>query len=276
MEGVSPDVSFLRRQLRRERAITLLSLVLLCELAWIYLVSGAGMTGGTAAAAAGGMSMGGGMAMPASPGSSSLLLVLAMWWVMMLAMMLPSAAPAILLYERVHAHALAGNKAPPPAPAMVFAAGYLLCWFAFAIVATLVERKLEARTLIDPSWMGLRDRTGIEAVLIAAGLYQLSPLKSVCLIHCRSPAAFFARHWRPGWTGAVCLGVRHGAFCVACCWALMLLLFVGGVMNLIWVAVLSVFVLIEKLLPFGPIVGRLSGAALLGTGVGVLLFGFIV
>lgn len=260
------EISVLRRFLRRERAITLVSLLLLCALAWVYLANGASMSNDA-------MAMNGTMAGMARPG---FLLVLLMWWVMMLAMMLPSAAPAILLYETVQERAVDQDAAGTIGPAMVFASGYLLCWLLFAIFAALLGLQLEAGTLIEPERLGLRDNRAIGAILLAAGFYQLSPLKAVCLRHCRAPASFFARHWRPGWSGAVCLGIRHGAFCVACCWALMLLLFAGGVMNLAWVAVLTVFVLIEKLLPFGAVVGRVAGALLIAAGVGTLVFGATV
>jgi predicted metal-binding membrane protein len=242
----------------------LLSLLVLCALAWIYLANGAGMGSNDA------MAMDGAMAGMARPG---FLLVLLMWWVMMLAMMLPSAAPAILLYERVQERAVDQDAAAAIGPAMVFASGYLLCWLLFAIAAATIELQLEAGALIEPERLGIRDPRAIGVILLAAGLYQLSPLKAVCLRHCRAPASFFARHWRPGWTGALRLGVRHGLFCVACCWALMLLLFAGGVMNLAWVAVLTVFVLVEKLLPHGQIVARISGVLLAGAGVALLLFG---
>ena len=139
------------------------------------------------------------------------------------------------------------------------------------MVAAFIQLRFQSQNLVSPTTLSLGG-LGAGLLLVAAGLYELSPLKAVCLIHCRSPASFFARHWRPGWAGAVFLGVRHGTFCVACCWALMLLLFVGGVMNLAWVAVLSVFVLAEKLLPFGPFVGRISGAAMVATGAGLLIF----
>jgi len=264
----NPEPSVLRQLLRRERLITLAGLLLLCALAWLYLANGAGMAMDEAMPSDGRMAMD--MVVPpmARPG---FLLVLIMWFVMMLAMMLPSAAPAILLYERVQERAAASEAVSPPASALVFAAGYLLCWFLFSTMAASIQLWLGAERLIEPARLGLTDRTAMALILLATGAYQLSPLKSVCLSHCRSPASFFARHWRPGWAGAVRLGLWHGAFCVACCWALMLLLFVGGVMNLAWVAVLSLLVLAEKLLPFGATIGRVIGVLLIAAGVGTLL-----
>ena len=119
--------------------------------------------------------------------------------------------------------------------------------------------------------MGSQSRWLSATILIAAGLYQLSPLKHACLAHCRAPASFLSRHWRPHASGAVRLGAMHGAFCVGCCWMLMALLFVGGVMNLVWIAALAFLVLIEKLLPPGQWIGRVAGAALILWGVATLL-----
>jgi predicted metal-binding membrane protein len=173
-------------------------------------------------------------------------------------MMLPSAAPAILLYARVREQRKASGAI---ARSWVFLAGYLGVWLVFSIAAASVQR-----LLTGPS-MALGNRAAEGALLIAAGVYQLSPLKSACLRQCRSPAAFLSRHWRPGWDGAVRLGVLHGAYCVGCCWMLMALLLVGGVMNLLWVVALTVIVAVEKLVPHGPFLGRAAGAALVAWGL---------
>jgi predicted metal-binding membrane protein len=258
-------VSLIRDVLRRERAILALCIAVLCVLAWAYILSGAGMSGHED------MRMEASMAHMSSQHADippvSFALVLGMWWWMMVAMMLPSAAPAILLYDRVHQSARAREAARSTAPAAVFVAGYLLCWLGFSVAAALGQRWLASEGLISPELYRLTSRWGSGLVLVAAGLYQLTPLKGACLSHCRSPADYLAKHWRPGWRGALLLGVRHGAYCVGCCWALMLLLFVGGVMNLLLIAVLTLFVIAEKLMPYGPIVGRLSGILLLALGV---------
>ena len=183
--------------------------------------------------------------------------LIAMWWLMMAAMMLPSAAPAILLYARVRD---VRNRDASIARTWVFLAGYLAIWLLFSIALGLLQRMLTG-----PS-MAIDNRLAQGAVLIAAGAYQLSPLKSACLRECRSPAQFISRHWRPGWHGAVRLGLMHGAYCVGCCWMLMALLFVGGVMNLLWVAALTVIVAIEKLVARGDWFGRAVGVALIGWG----------
>jgi predicted metal-binding membrane protein len=180
------------------------------------------------------------------------LTMLIMWWVMMIAMMVPSAAPMILLYARVFRHGQARGQIPGAlAPTAVFAAGYLLCWLGFSVLATSLQFALEHYGLLHGMMMWSTDRWLTAGLLAAAGLYQLSPLKTTCLAQCRSPTEFLARHWRPGRVGAFRMGIAHGAYCLGCCWALMLLLFAAGIMNLVWIAGLSILVLIEKLAPFG-------------------------
>jgi predicted metal-binding membrane protein len=199
-------------------------------------------------------------------------LMIAMWWIMMIAMMTPSAAPTILLYAHVHRRALAqGRIQEKLAPTAAFGAGYLSVWLAFAVAATALHWALERAGLVSAMMMGSQSRWLSGTVLIAAGFYQLSPLKHACLSHCRAPASFLARHWRPHASGAFRLGTLHGAYCVGCCWMLMALLFVGGVMNLVWIAALAVLVLIEKALPAGQWLGRGTGVALIAWGVATLL-----
>jgi predicted metal-binding membrane protein len=198
--------------------------------------------------------------------------MIVMWWVMMIAMMTPSAAPTILLYARIHRFALESNEhADKLATTGAFAAGYLLAWLAFAFAATALQWALERSGLVSMMMMGSRSRVLSAATLIAAGLYQWSPLKNACLAHCRAPASFLSRHWRPRVVGALRLGAMHGVYCIGCCWMLMALLFVGGVMNLVWVVALAVLVLVEKALPPGPWVGRVAGAALIVWGAATLV-----
>jgi predicted metal-binding membrane protein len=268
--------------LSRDRIITLAGLVILSALAWLYIVKGAGL-GMTARQmttlaffphqqaddAMPGMQVGSGSA---PWGFATWTLMIGMWWIMMIAMMTPSAAPTILLYARVHSAAVARGQFPDEAaPIGAFAAGYLSVWLAFAIGAAVLHYALQQAGLISTMMMGSRSRWLSGAVLLAAGLYQLTPLKDVCLAQCRSPAAFLTRHWRPHAAGALRLGARHGAYCVGCCWMLMTLLFVGGVMNLIWIAALTIMVLIEKVLPRGQWIGRSAGLALTGWGVATLV-----
>jgi len=185
-----------------------------------------------------------------------------MWVTMMVAMMLPSAAPAILLYARVHRHSLDSDAALPTA---AFLAGYLACWFAFALLAASLQL-----LIASPMSMAVEGKMAASIMLVAAGAYQLSPIKDACLSRCRSPAEFITRHYRPGLWGAARLGLLHGAYCVGCCWLLMALLFVGGVMNLLWVAGLTLLIAAEKLLPGGRWIARVAGLTMIAWG-GMLL-----
>ena len=223
------------RLLRRERWLLAGAIFLLAALGWTYLIGAQDMA-----------SM--------HPPLPALVL---MWFVMMVAMMLPSAIPAILLYAQVRRARGADAAMVQP---WVFLAGYLGVWLLFSSVAALVEWALESASarFEDPGLQGV--------LLLAAGAYQLSPLKSACANQCRSPAQFISRHWRSGWTGAVRLGMLHGAYCVGCCWLLMALLFVGGVMNLLWVVGLTILVAGEKLLPNGK-------AIQIGSGIALILWG---
>lgn len=258
--------------LRRERLVIWACLGVLCLLSWWWLLDGAGTGMSTIAMTT--------WQFPPPPYSSMddtawplryWLLMAAMWWVMMIAMMLPSAAPMILLYARVcrHNHKVA-EGASALVPASTFMLGYLLAWLAFSLLATALQWALEQAGLVHGMMMWSSSNTLSAAFLLLAGAYQFSPLKNACLSHCRSPASFLSAHWRKGRWGALRMGVDHGLYCVGCCWILMLLLFVGGVMNLVWIAGLALLVLLEKQLPAGPWFARLSGALLL-LGGGYLL-----
>jgi predicted metal-binding membrane protein len=194
-------------------------------------------------------------------------LMFAMWWVMMAAMMLPSAAPILLLFARVNRAERSGHR--PYVPTGIFAAGYLTAWGGFSALATGLQRALEQLGLLSPMmttssyWLG-------GAILIAAGMWQLTPVKRICLRHCRSPIGFLAQSWRPGRLGAFGMGLEHGTYCLGCCWFLMGLLFFGGVMNLFWIAGLAAFVLLEKTIPMGHWVGRIAGIGIAAWGVMML------
>jgi len=264
------DPGGIERLLRREQAIVGAALTVLCLLAWVYVVSGVGL-GMSALEMAGaslfphqgasapsmpdmpGMDMSGmdmSDAPPDAPWSNSRwLLTIAMWCTMMVAMMIPAATPMILLYARVRRRAQLTGEAGGVAPMGAFAAAYLLVWFEFGLIATIAQFALERAGLLSATTMGSASRWLSAAVLIGAGIYQLTPLRTVCLNHCRSPASFLSQYWRPGLSGALRLGVIHGAYCLGCCWFLMALLFVGGMMNLTWIAAISVLVLAEKLTP---------------------------
>lgn len=196
-----------------------------------------------------------------------MLLLWAMWAVMMTAMMLPSAAPLLLMY----AGALHGRGEPGAGRQLyAMAAGYVLVWGGFSIAATVLQRALASALVLTPM---MEPATPVVAAIILAiaALYQLTSLKRVCLRVCRTPLAYMLQHWRPGTAGAFRLGLDHGLYCLGCCWALMLLLFAGGVMNLAVVVALTLWVLVEKLAPFGEWTARIGGAALLALATWLLL-----
>jgi predicted metal-binding membrane protein len=235
--------------LTREQWIVLASIALLTGLAAVYLVTFAAGMGPAASAPSQGMAGMGDMAMAPSGAAQSgrgYGLLAAMWAVMMAGLMLPSATPMILLYAAVQRR----RSGSPLLATGVFLGAYLLVWGGFALAAAGLQQILADRALISPS-MQLASRRGAGAVLILAGVYELSPLKQACLRHCRGPVAFVAGHWRPGLAGGLRMGVEHGLFCLGCCCALMLLLFVGGVMSFAWIVGLAALVLLQKLAPFG-------------------------
>jgi predicted metal-binding membrane protein len=186
--------------------------------------------------------------------------MLAMWVVMMVGMMVPSAVPAVMIYAQVARRAARDGQLL--APTAVFVAGYLIAWSLFSVGATLAQWALERAALLSPMWVTTSPTLGA-CLLIAAGVYQLTPWKDACLRRCRSPAQLLAAHWR---SGALRLGVRHGLHCIGCCAPLMALLFVGGVMNLLWIAGISLFVLLEKTLPVGRVSRWVPALALIATG----------
>lgn len=194
-------------------------------------------------------------------------LMFLMWAVMMTGMMLPSAAPTILLYGQVVRNRPQSRR--PVLRSYAFAGGYLLAWAGFSLAATVLQWRLAEAALLSPMMESASPMLAA-LLLITAGVYQWTPLKRVCLGECRSPMEQLSRDWRPGAVGAVRMGLRHGISCLGCCWVLMLLLFFGGVMNLLWIAGISLFVLLEKLAPFGAWGGRVSGLLLAAAGLWIL------
>jgi len=250
---------FLLSALRHDRAVVLGSLAFVIVLAWAYLLTGAGVGMET-------MDMGGGQTMVMMPEWTIVygFVVFLMWAVMMVAMMLPSAAPVTLLVasiakKRREAGTAFGLTTVP------FIFGYLAVWFAFAAAATVLQWQLDAAEQLSET-MALASKLVAGGVLIVAGVYQWTPLKQACLRHCRSPLAFLMQHWRDGALGAFVSGARHGLFCLGCCWMLMVLLFVGGIMNLAWIAGIALIVLIEKTLPWGGWMERATGTVLIAWG----------
>ncbi len=186
-----------------------------------------------------------------------------MWAVMMVAMMLPSAIPVVLMFVAIKR----GHGEPHSfALAAMFLMGYLIVWMGFSALATLAQWGLHTVAALSPGLVSVSPLVG-GALLAAAGIFQWTPLKHACLTQCRSPRGFFMTEWRDGTRGALLIGLKHGRYCLGCCWLLMGLLFVAGVMNLAWVAVIAVFILVEKVVPAGQWVGRAAGLLLIGWGV---------
>ena len=250
--------------IRRDRAIAAAGVAALALLAWAYLIRLAGrmeaMDMAPVASAA--------MPMAAPSGAGPFGLTVLMWVVMMVAMMVPTASPMIVTFATVNRRRAAPGT--PPVPTAVFLAGYLAVWSAFSLLAAGAQWGLQRAALLAPTTLEAAPRVG-GVLLLAAGVYQFTPLKRVCLARCQSPVGFVLTEWREGPRGAFIMGLRHGAFCVGCCWALMALLFVAGVMNLLWVAALAALVLAEKLVPSERLTSWTAGTLLLAWGGWVLV-----
>ena len=253
---------------RRDRWVTISGIILLTVLSWAYLF---GLAAGMDDMAMEGdlMSSVSGLMGPQLSTWSvrDFFFMFLMWSVMMVAMMLPSASPLILLHVRVNQQQEDGGDGFHGTVA--FAIGYLLVWTSFSAVATLLQWGLEKLAVLSPMMASTSPLLGA-GLLLAAGIYQLTPFKNACLRHCRSPVHSLMQHWRRGTSGAFMMGFHHGVYCIGCCWLLMALLFVFGVMNLVWIAVLSVFVLLEKVVPRGELVARVAGVGFIVAGVSVL------
>lgn len=255
--------------LKQDRLIVLSGLAAIVLLAAVYTVMGVGMNMSALTMTRMAIEMPG-MAMDPvawTPGYAVLMFL--MWWVMMIAMMVPSAAPTVLLYASLARRS--PKKNAPYAAASVFLAGYLIVWAGFSVAATALQWALVSLGSMS-GMMEITYGPASAALVIAAGLYQLSPLKKACLRHCQSPFVFLMQNWKPGKSGALRMGMLNGWFCLGCCWILMALLFVGGVMNLLWIAGLAVFVGIEKLTPRRPWLNNISAIVLVITGTS-LAFG---
>jgi predicted metal-binding membrane protein len=197
------------------------------------------------------------------------LMMLLMWAVMMVGMMLPSVIPTVLIYAAVARKA--GKQGLPVAPTSLFVSGYITMWLVFSLLATCLQWGLDKASLLSPMMMTNSLVFGA-CLLITAGIYQCLPIKDACLRQCRSPVEYISQHWRKGNNGAFHMGIHHGLYCVGCCWVLMGLLFLGGVMNLLWIAAITVFVLVEKILPFGDVGGRITGLIMIFTGIAALIY----
>ena len=255
--GAAP--SAIEAVLRRDRLVTLVALACVCIAAWAYVGLGIGMEMPSMempGMAMPGMAMNPAMPMPMPWTGAYFALIVAMWAAMMVAMMLPGAAPMVLTYAALQRHR---QRAAPQAATALFTFGYLAIWAGFSILAATLQWRLDALALLSPA-MATANTVLASGALVAAGAYQFTPLKRGCLVRCRSPVEFLTRHHRSGPFG---LGLRHGLFCLGCCWALMLLLFVGGVMDLTWIGVITLFVLLEKTVPAGRWLSRVAGVGLI-------------
>ena len=258
---MSPGATPLESVLRRDRAVVMSGLVAVVAVAWVYLgdmALGMGEMSGAIGAAMGTMT---------SWSVVDFVLMLVMWAVMMVGMMVPGATPMILLYAMVNRKSR--ERGGPFVPTSVFALGYVLVWTAFSVVATIAQWQLHEYALSSPLMVSTGAVVG-GMLFIAAGIYQWTPWKHACLRHCRTPLDFLAHRWRTGAGGALRMGLEHGAYCAGCCWFLMGLLFVVGVMNLLWVAAIALFVMGEKLVPRGNQLANAGGGVMVVVGVYLL------
>jgi predicted metal-binding membrane protein len=253
-------VDSLAAVLKRDRAIVGAGVILVASLAWWYTVA--------AAREMDGVTVPMGRADPNAWAIGSLLPLFVMWMVMMIAMMLPTGAPMILTFALVARNRRQRQR--PYVPVAVFASGYLSVWAGFSALAAVAQWLLHREALLSPMMITSSALLG-GVLLLLAGIFQFSPLKRSCLTRCRAPLEFITARWREGWGGAFLMGLEHGLFCTGCCWALMALLFVLGTMNLLWIAILTVLVGLEKILPRRVFISRGSGILLALWGLWVLL-----
>jgi len=256
------DAGLAERLMVRERTIVLFALVAIAVAAGAFIVAGGGTGMSTL-----------GMTLRTGPAGALLAetpdmvqpmiwslpyfaIIVVMWWLMMVAMMVPVAAPVVLLFAALQSR-------QRPRAAMEFLCGYLVIWGAFSLAVSALQMLLAAVGAVSGMYMNLTSLWAAAALLLIAGLYQLTPLRAACLAHCRGPTETLVKFRKPGRLGAFRAGIGHGAYCVGCCWGLMVLLFVGGVMNLWWIVGLTVYVALEKLSPWGARLAPVSGVLLI-------------
>ncbi|MEX0329378.1 MAG: DUF2182 domain-containing protein [Ruegeria sp.] len=266
-QSTPPGTGPVEQLMRHDRSIVLCSLFLIILVSVWYTVAGIGMN----MTAVDMTRMAGPIGEPMQMGGAPVwdlsyaVLIFLMWWVMMIAMMTPSGAPTVLLFTALKRSGTQKEKASRFS--LCFLAGYLIAWGLFSFAATIAQWGLEQIELSDGPMMTIRGRSFAGFVLVAAGAYQLTSLKTACLRHCQNPARFLAAHNRPGGYGAFRTGALHGLYCLGCCWALMALLFVGGIMNLYWIAGIAIYVALEKLMPWTRWLVPATGVALITAGV---------
>jgi len=261
-------VSLIAAVPRRDRYLISICLAAITALSWAYLVH---LTRHPSSADEYARMMAEmGMAMDRPWTMADAFFTFAMWTVMMVGMMTGSAAPMLLLFAGAQK---ARRQQRMPMTVLLFGLGYLAVWAGFSALATSTQWILQRAALLSDG-MAASTPWLAAAILVVAGIYQLTPFKGACLTLCRSPLGFLMTNWRDGFGGAFRMGARHGLFCLGCCWALMIVLFAVGVMNLTWVAALTAAVLIEKMTPAGVFFSRASGVAMVATGV-YMLFALI-
>ncbi|HVF38330.1 MAG TPA: DUF2182 domain-containing protein [Gemmatimonadaceae bacterium] len=249
----------------RDQVIIASCIVLITVLAWTYLIRLDDQMTTSASSAAAMAKMG--MTMNAAWSTRDFFFTFAMWAVMMVGMMAATVAPVLLLFANMKA-----KRTPEafPVMALLFGLGYLVVWTGFSIAASLAQWGLHSSAFLSPG-MAVASSRIAGAILVAAGVYQLTPVKGQCLKQCQSPLGFLLSNWREGRAGALEMGIRHGIYCLGCCWAIMLVLFAVGIMNLVWVAALTAFILLEKFGPVGARISQVGGAAMIAFGIFVIV-----
>jgi len=263
-----PSTGVLKAVLSRDRLVVIAGLVTVIVLSWAFILADAGMDMPASEAMSPAMAV----ATPAVWTPAYAALIVVMWGIMMVAMMLPSAAPMILLFATVGRKQR--ERGAPPVSTGLFVLAYMVVWTGFSVLATGIQWGLERAGQLSAMMTSTSLALG-GGILLAAGIWQLTPLKHACLRHCRAPLSFLAQRWRAGRAGAFRMGLEHGAFCLGCCWVLMGLLFYGGVMNLYWIAGIAAFVLLEKTIPAGHRFGSAAGIVLIAWGGALLASAFL-
>lgn len=250
------NANLIQKSLERDNAIVIALLVLIIGASWMFILAGSGTGMSTFGMTSLTMALGLAERLPDALATPMVwtvrytLVMFIMWWAMMIAMMLPSAAPMILLHAKVDRGTRASaTRADESLPTVMFIVGYLLAWGFFSAIATTLQWVFERSGLLSHTMMNSTNNMFAGIILLFAGLYQLSPVKQACLRQCQGPIQFFSKHWRCGPAGALRMGLRHGFYCLGCCWGLMSILFFGGIMNLYWIIGLALLVLLEKLIP---------------------------
>jgi predicted metal-binding membrane protein len=259
-----PDISAIEAVLKRDRMVVAAGLAFVFLAAAGFTLAGPGMEMSALAMTRMALALPAMLMQPVAWSPAYAVLVFFMWWVMMIAMMVPSAAPMVLIHAAVARKQASGAR--PLTATALFVAGYLAVWAGFSLLATLLQWALQAIGVVT-GMMAIASPVAAGLVLIAAGLYQFTPLKQACLRHCQHPLTFIAHHWRPGNAGAWRMGLGHGSFCLGCCWFLMALLFVGGIMNLVWIGAIALYVGIEKFAAGRRWVPLVTGAAMTAAGL---------